>query len=146
MPTTPEIAQAVADSLNAASFSQPVTAERAWLPVYDLGEMDQLRVTVVPTTRTLATVSRAAIQAEHRIEVAVQRRVDPGDLPAVDALVALCGEIAEHLTGAVLPALPELRWAKTEHTLLAAPEHLNELRQFTGLIAVTYRSWEDLGP
>ncbi len=144
MTTTPEIAQAVADSLNATVFGQPVTAERAWLPVYDLGEMETLRVTVVPTTRTLTTVSRAALQAEHRIEVAVQRRVDPEDLPAVDALVALCNEIAEHLTGAALPALPDIRWAKTEHTLLAAPEHLNELRQFTGLIAVTYRNWESL--
>jgi hypothetical protein len=144
MATTPEIAQAVADSLNASVFAQPFTAVRAWLPVHDLGEMEVLQVTVVPTTRTLATVSRAALQAEHRIEVAVQRRVDPEDLPAVDALVALCGEIAEHLTGAALPALPDVRWAKTEHTLLAAPEHLNELRQFTGLIAVTYRNWETL--
>lgn len=144
MATTPEIADAVAASLNAASFAQPVTARRAWLPVHDLGEMDVLRVTVVPTARSLATVSRAAIQAEHRIEVAVQQRIDPDDLPAVDALVALCGAIAEHLTGAALPALPDVRWAKTEHTLLAAPEHLNELRQFTGLIAVTYRNWESL--
>lgn len=144
MATTPEIADAVVASLNAILFVPPFTARRAWLPVHDLGEMDQLRVTVVPTTRTLSTVSRAAIQVEHRIEVAVQRRVDPADLPAVDALVALCSDIAEHLTGAVLPALPDVRWAKTEHTLLVAPEHLNELRQFTGLIAVTYRSWEDL--
>lgn len=144
MATTPEIAQAVADSLNATVFAQPFTARRAWLPIHDLGEMDQLRVTVVPTSRALATLSRAAIQAEHRIEVAVQQRCDPDDLAAVDALVALCGDLAEHLTGAVLPALPDIRWAKTEHTLLAAPEHLNELRQFTGLIAVTYRSWETL--
>ena len=56
MATTPEIADAVVASLNATLFVPPFTARRAWLPVHDLGEMDQIQVTVVPTTRTLSTV------------------------------------------------------------------------------------------
>ncbi len=144
MATTAEIAQAVVESVNAAVFSRPVTAVRAWLPVYDLGEMDALRVTVVPTTRSVALEHRSALRVDHRIEVAVQQRSDPADLAAVDALVALCGEIADHLSGSSLSGLADVRWAKTDHVLLAAPEHLNELRQFTGIIATTWRSWEEL--
>lgn len=143
MATTADIAQAAVASLNVATFSQPVLAVRAWLPVYDLGEMEALRVTVVPISRTVAIEHRGARRIDHRVEVAVQRRVDPTDLTAVDALVALCGEIADHLSDTALPGLTDVRWIKTEHTLLASPEHLNELRQFTGLLAVTWRTWEE---
>ena len=144
MATTAEIAHGVTYNLNAGLFSKAFTAIRAWLPVYELGEMTDLKVTVVPTGRTLSAISRAGIQADHRIEIAVQQRVDPNDVPAIDALIALCTEIAEHLSGDSLPGLLNVHWLKTEHSLLASPEHLNELRQFTGVIAVTYRSVEDL--
>lgn len=142
MPSTPEVADAVAVHLNAGTFSVPVQARRAWLPVYDLGEMDALRVTVVPRERILSLQARGIIQAEHRIEVAVQQRVDPDDLGAVDRLVNLCAAIVGWCSAAVLAALPSATWTRTEHTLLAAPDHLQEYRQFTGLLTLTYRTWE----
>jgi hypothetical protein len=143
MPTTAELADAVVAALNTAPFSLPFTAERAVLPIATLGEMARLHVTVVAAGRTVAPSSRASLQVDHRIDVAVQQRVAGDDPAACDPLSRLVEEIAEHLTWARLegPAA-QTRWVKTEHAPLIAAEHLHELRQFTSLLAITYRTWE----
>jgi hypothetical protein len=141
--TTAEIAAAVVADLNAAAFSRPVTAERAYLPRFDLGEMDDLHVTVVAAGRTLLPACRVLLQVEHRIEIAVQQRL-PSENPAdCDPLLALVAEIADHFAGRRLAGAPEAAWVKTEHDPLIDPTHLNELRQFTSLITLTYRTWEN---
>jgi hypothetical protein len=101
--------------------------------------MLDLHVTVVAAGRTIAPMSRAERQVEHRIEIAVQQKVAVEDPAACDPLLALVGEIA-----AALPALsmPEGVWVRTEHAPLVDPNHINELRQFTSLITGTWRTWE----
>ena len=142
MATTAEIAQAVVADLNACAFSQAFTAERAYLPIFDLGEMRTLHVTVVASGRTVQPASRTQIQVEHYIEIAVQQKLTGEAVADCDPLLALVAEIADHLTGHRLAGLPEAAWAKTEHAPLVAPEHLTEFRQFTSIITVTYRTWE----
>ena len=139
MATTAEIAQAVVDGLNAQTFTPSFTAARAYLPVFDLGAMLDLHVTVVAAGRTIAPLSRGERQVEHRIEIAVQQKVAVEDPTACDPLLALVTDIA-----AALPALPmpEGVWVRTEHAPLVDPNHLNELRQFTSLITATWRTWE----
>jgi hypothetical protein len=139
MATTAEIAQAVVDGLNAQTFTPPFTAARAYLPVFDLGAMLDLHVTVVAAGRTIAPLSRGERQIEHRIEIAVQQKVAVEDPAACDPLLALVTEIA-----AALPALPmpDGVWIRTEHAPLVDPNHLNELRQFTSLITGAWRTWE----
>lgn len=143
MATTAEIAQAVVESLNATAFSRPFTAERAYLPIFDLGEMATLHVTVVAAGRSLKPVCRAHLEVEHRIEIAVQQKLAGEGLSDCDPLLDLVGEIADHFTGQRLAGAPEAAWVKTEHAPLVAPEHLNELRQFTSVLTVTYRTWEN---
>jgi hypothetical protein len=48
-----DVAEAIVAELNAATFSQPVNAVRAYLPQYKLTEMQSLHVTVVPTGHCL---------------------------------------------------------------------------------------------
>lgn len=142
MTTTADIAAAVVADLNATAFSQSVAAERAYLPQFDLGDLTALRVTVVASGRTVQPASRSQLQVEHRIEIAVQRKLTGEDPAACDPFLALVGEIGDHLTGHRLVAVPDAAWVKTEHEPLVDPGHLNELRQFTSLITVTYRTWE----
>jgi hypothetical protein len=140
--TGPEIAAALVADLNAATFSRPVAAVRAVLPIYELGEMDDLHVTVVLTGRSLAPASRSQLQIEHRLDIAVQQRLASDNPTACDGLLALVGEIADHLSGHRLAGAPEAVWVKTEHAPLIDPVHLNELRQFTAVLTVTYRTWK----
>jgi hypothetical protein len=139
--TTADVAAAVVADLTATAFSQAFTAERAYLPIIDLGAMMALHVTVVAAGRTVQPASRTSLQVEHRIEIAVQQKLASEDPTACDPLLGLVGEIADHLSGHHLAGAPDAAWVRTEHAPLVDPGHLNELRQFTSLITVTYRTW-----
>ena len=141
MATTAEIADAVVVALASVPGPIPVQAGRSWLPLADLSEMEVLRVTVVPAGRTIAPAARDLLAHDHRIEIAVQKRL-PSDAAAdLDPLEALVERLALHLAHTPL-AISGLSWVGSEHAPLVAHEHLNELRQFTSLLVVTYRSWE----
>lgn len=67
--------QAVLAELNGHAFSRPVSAVRAYLPVYELAEMTDLHVTVVPRGQR---AGRGLMQTDCTIDVAVQQK--PADL------------------------------------------------------------------
>jgi hypothetical protein len=147
MTTTADIAAALMEDLNATVFSRPFTASRAYLPIFQLGEMEDLHVTVVAAGRTVAPANRTLLQVEHRLDIAVQQRLAGGaDENHCDPLLALVEEIADHLCGHTLAGAAGTTWVKTEHAPLIAAEHLHEWRQFTSIITVTYRTWEEGGP
>ena len=134
-----DIADAIVAELNAATLSQPVTAERHYLPRFDLPEMQTLHVTVVPKGVVLASGDRSRGQGDYSSDVAVQRKFATGDNAELDALTNLTEEIANHFRGRRLASYPDAAWLKTEQTVLYAQEHLAELRQFTSVLTFTYR-------
>jgi hypothetical protein len=142
MAASAQIAEALVADLNATAFSRPFTARRAYLPIAELAEMADLHVTVVVAGRTTEPISRSLLQVDHRLEVAVQQRLTGEGLADGDPLLALVEEIADHVAGHRLAGAPDAAWVKTEHGPLVDPGHLNELRQFTSLVVLTYRTWE----
>ncbi|MEX1016019.1 MAG: hypothetical protein WDZ31_04665 [Phycisphaeraceae bacterium] len=141
MSITIDIADAVVATLNAATFSQPVTAERAYLPRYELSEMQDLRVTVVPKEMTTTTASRGAASRDLTLDVAVQKKLGApaGAQSEQDALMELSEEVADYLRTTALAGQAGAKWVRTEHTAIYAPEHLEQLRQFTSVVTLTYR-------
>lgn len=143
-PVISQIAQAVTDALNAGvaeqAFDAEFTAVRAYLPQYELPEMADLKVTVVPKQIVLTGGSRSAAQQDVAIDVAVQQRVDPQDLNAVDELMELVESIAGYLRTRRLD-LDGLHasWLNAEHEPIYAPEHMEQMNQFTSILTVTYR-------
>ena len=140
------IADAVVATLNAHDFAMAFTAERHYLPRYELSEMQDLRVTVVPKEMTTTTVSRGAVSRDVTVDVAVQQKLDAPGNPApgseqadTDALMDLSEAIAEHLRVTALLGMPGPMWIQTEHTAIYAPEHLEQMRQFTSVMAFTFR-------
>ena len=139
MSTLIAIADAVVESLNGASFSQSLTAERHYQPVFDLPEMVDLHVSVVPKSIEVLASSRNQNQHDYAIDVGVQQKV--ADDTEADALMTLAEEIADHfrlgrvqVTG--VGSVPVLKVA-TEPVF--APEHLTEKRLFTSIITLTFR-------
>jgi hypothetical protein len=143
-PVVSQITQAVVDALNTGvaedSFAMPFTAERAYLPVYELPEMADLKVTVVPKRRTVAGGTRGASQQDIAVDIAVQKRVNPAELPESDALLALIESIGNYLRFKPLE-LDDVRasWLSIEHEPVYAPEHMEQMNQFTSVLTVTYR-------
>jgi len=132
-----DIAGAVVTALNGHSFSQPFTAARAYLPAFDLKDMKDLHVTVVPRGNEMSTAGRSIAQSDVQVDVAVQKKLSTADTAEIDALMGLVQEIAEFIrsTG----RFGEASWVRTQNVPIYSAEHLGELRQFTSVLTLTLR-------
>jgi hypothetical protein len=141
MSTVIEIADAVVTALSGHAFGQPFTAQRCYVPAFDLKDMKDLHVTVVPRGLEMSTATRSLLQDDVQIDVAVQKKLPvdtSGDKVAIDALMSLVQEVADFIraTGRFGDAV----WVKTENKPIYSPEHLEQLRQFTAVLTLTLRA------
>ena len=134
-----DIAEAVVVELNAGTFSQTFTAERAFLPVFELSDLKNVRVTVVPKGVTIIPGGRAHNQHDYAIDVAVQKKLDVADNAEIDPLMTLVDEIADFFRLKRLDSYPGAIWLKTDNEPVFSQEHLDQMRQFTGLLTFTFR-------
>jgi len=139
MSTIIDIANAVAAELNGGAFSRPIQAVRHYKPSFDLAEMKDLHVSVVPRGMELSGASRSLAQTDVQIDIAVQQKLATGDAAEIDALMRLVEEIADFFRTRRLSACPGAAWVRTENVPIYSPEHLEQLRQFTSVVTVTFR-------
>jgi len=136
-----DIADAVTAELNAVEspLASLATARRAYRPVFDLKEMKDLHVTVVPRGVERSTAGRGLAQREVQIDIGIQKKPAELSQAELDGLMALVENIADYLRGRRLGLTPEAVWVKTENAPIFAPEHLEQWRQFTSVLTLTYR-------
>ena len=133
------VADAIVTELNATTLSQSFTSERGYLPTFDLAEMNELKVTVVPKEDDGKLDTRTASTHDYAIDIGVQKKPPAIENTDLDPLMLLVQEIADHFlfgqqaAGATLIA-PTVR-------ILYLQEHLQKLRQFTSVITLTFRGW-----
>jgi len=139
MSTLLAIADAVVESLNAASLSQTLTSERHYQPVFDLPEMSDLHVSVVPKGIEVLASSRNQNQHDYAIDIGVQQKV--ADDTEADGLMTLAEEIADHfrLSRVQITGIGSIPVLKVATEPIFAPEHLTEKRVFTSIITLTFR-------
>jgi len=138
-----DIADALAAELNVAApgtFSQPFTAERQVLPIFELADLAELKVTVVPRSVQITGSTRATSQYEIAIDVGVQKRVGKQVDDDVEALSTLVDEITDYLRRRTLQEVPGAAWVSIDNEPVYAREHLAEQRVFTSVLTVTYRA------
>ena len=136
------VADAVVTELNAAAFSLPFTAVRKYQPHYDLAQLKSLHVTVIPSGLMTQQAARGPGQRDVDVDIAVQQKLTQEENADLDPLLALAEEIAEHFRGKRLSAHPQAIWVKTEHKAVFVPEHLQQYRQFTSVLTLTFRVLE----
>jgi hypothetical protein len=98
------LADAVVEQLNATAFSQPLVAVRHYQLCFELAEMTELRVSVMPRSVASKALDRNRDGFDYRIDVAVQRKVEPS-VGNRDALMERVEEIA-----APLSVRPWVQW------------------------------------
>lgn len=138
--TIVRIANAVVDELNGSVFTMSLEAERHYLPRFELADMTTLRVSVVPRSIGSKSLDRNRDSFEYRVDVAVQKKLDP-TVGNLDALLALVEEIADHFRQEPLAGYPHARCTEVENAPVYAPEHLDEFRQFTSVLTLTFNVW-----
>jgi len=130
------IADAVVTELNAHNFSQPLTAVRHYVPTFDLKDMQDLHVSVVPRGVEISTAGRGIVQRGIQVDIGVQKKI-AGDAE-IDGMMSLVDEIAEFFRAK--RRFGSALWVKTANFPIYSPEHLHELRQFTSVLTVTLRT------
>jgi len=138
-----DIAGAVVAELAAAgpgTFSQAFTPVLRMLPGYELAELAELRVSVVPKALEISGASRSVCQYDVSVDIGIQKKLG-SDLDAeVTDLLGLVDEIAEYLRKRPLAGAPYAAWVHTANEPVYAPDHLAEKRAFTSVLTVTYRA------
>jgi hypothetical protein len=139
MATITDIADAVVTELNGHTFSQALAAVRYYRPVFDLGEMQTLHVSIMPKGVTIERADRSHNQYDFAIDVAVQKKFESGNNTELDALMSLVEEIADFFRMRRLTSCSSAIWVRTDNVPVYAPEHMEEFRQFTSVLTLTFR-------
>ena len=134
-----DIAEAVKDELNAHTFSQEFEAVRLYQPLFELPGMKTLHVTVVPQGVDMQVSARTLVQHDYGIDVAVQKKFEADDPVELDPLMALVDEIIDFFRLRRLSTVPVAIWTKTENKPVYSQEHMQQFRQFTSVITLTFR-------
>jgi len=141
-----DIADAVAAEINTAApgtFSQAFTAVRKVVPAYELEELTDLKVTVVPKAVEISGSTRSASQYDITVDIGIQKKLPPGSDASdeqVETLGTLVDQLAEYLRRRPLSAAPFASWVGITNDPVYAPEHLLEKRVFTSVLTLTYRA------
>ena len=137
MSTLVSIADAVAESLNSGPWG--LEAERHYRPAFDLENLDELRVSVVPRSQSIQPASRSATDFEVQIDIGIQQRIQAEGIGVPDAILSLVEAIADHLRFDRLEAMPEAVWVGSTHEPVFVPELYDQHRVFTSVLTVSYR-------
>ena len=87
----------------------------------------------------LPRFTMVAYQYDFAIDVAVQKKFETGDAAELDPLMSLVEEIADFFRLRRLAAYPDAVWVRTDNVPVYAPEHMEEYRQFTSVLTLTFR-------
>jgi len=153
MATILDIADALVDELNVATFSppydRPLGAVRSYATRYSPEQLERLRVTVLPAGYAPELSARGAASGDFQVAVAVQRRTDwteenqrHGQL---DELVNLCEEIVGFCLG--LEGLAG--GASCTACEVSFPYDTDLLRDdgtFTGVLIATFKAQVEVRP
>ena len=137
MSTISSIANAVVDELNTAEFSLEFEATTTLLPTFELKELQTLKVTVVPRSQVFNRVGRGSSGREIEIDIGIQKKFS-GDSEA-EPLLSLVEEIAAHFDGKRLAQFDRAICSHITNEPVYAPEHIQQYRQFTSVLTLTFK-------
>lgn len=139
MSTVIDIADAVVGAIQAGSYGEPVAVERKYRPTFELADLTQVQVSVVPRAVSITTATRDSSYFDCAIDVGVQKKVNADSADDIDALMTLVEQVADQLRMKRLDDAPEAAWVSIENEPAFASEHLDQQRVFTSVLTVTYR-------
>ena len=130
-----QLAEAVTDFLNSASFSQVFTAERRNRVREDLSAVQDLNVWVVPAILSSEVHSRRDDLVDFGIQVAVVRESVEDD--EIDDMLFLMDQLSQALTH---ENFDPFQYAGQVNTPIYSPERIDNEGIFLSVITVTYKA------
>ena len=137
-PVSVQIADAVVAELRAGQFTSSFVPVRKLLPVRELSELDELRVTVMPRAMESVPLARNTERRTYTIDIGVQQRVGQDVEHDAAVVMGVSEEIAEFLRNRALDEKKEASYVGHGIDPIYSPEHLEELRVATSVVTVRY--------
>lgn len=143
-----QLADAVAALLTAGDYSQEFTAVRKYRPAYDLKELVDVQVTVVPRELAEELSTRAMVYETHQIDVAIRKQLsavadDDKEtaeiIEVADALMYVVQEVRDALICGTLSLADGLvaKCLGTQNSPIYSPEDFDK-RKFVSVITAAY--------
>nr|DAF22353.1 MAG TPA: hypothetical protein [Caudoviricetes sp.] len=116
-----------------AGFLTEYNAEVLYFPTFDLRDLDDLRVVVVPNSTEYKTVSRERHEEILKVQIGFLKR---GSEENLDDLLRIVEKIG---LGFLNRKLGGATCVCVAYNPIYSPEHLRERGQFTSIIELTFR-------
>lgn len=116
-----------------AGFLTEYNAEVLYFPTFDLRDLDDLRVVVVPNSAEYKTVSRERYEEILKVQIGFLKR---GSEENLDDLLRIVEKIG---LGFLNRKLGGATCVCVAYNPIYSPEHLRERGQFTSIIELTFR-------
>ena len=141
MTATSDVARDVVEYINDQTYATLFSAVYAWVPRFDLEDLEDIYVSVSPRSNIIENASRKSSMNEHAVVVIIAKRAidDEVDDTVYDELDALSNEIKDSLTRMTLPNLKSVSWTQTTYDQIVIPQDIRENRQFTAVLTINFK-------
>jgi len=133
-----DLADQVVLTLNDGGYQPAFTAVRKLFPFYELKDLTQLHVTVLPKSVNMAVSTRTKDELDYQIDVAVQKTVKTPDDAEINSLMQLALAIAKSFRGKVYPDFNAV-CIKQSIDPLYSIEHIQPPSVFTSVITLDFK-------
>jgi len=144
MNTVTDIADAVADELNGAdagTFGTAFTAVRRVLPKFEIADLSEVKVSVVPKSIGIEQATRSHRLCDVSVDIGIQQKVAKDVDSSIEDLMELVEDIGFYMADRQLTVSgPDgVVFVSMDNDPIYSPEHLAESLVFTSVITLTYR-------
>jgi len=128
------------DAAFAAEHGEEFVAVRKYRAEYEVKDLTDLKVTVVPKAADRTIASRGETAQEFQIDVAVQQRL-PADFEQerIDELLLLVEQIAEWMLARRPATFTTAICVAVSETPIYSVEHLDAMRVLTAPVTLTFK-------
>ncbi|MBI9017367.1 MAG: hypothetical protein JEZ07_08925 [Phycisphaerae bacterium] len=135
-----QVADAVTAALNIIEYEIDFIAQRMLVPKFQLGDLKNLKVAVVPTAIESEQLTRSQQERNFSIDIGIQKLIT--DDNEVENLLKLVEEISNSFisTGISLDDGQNLLWYKTTNDPIYDADMLRDNKVFMSLLTVEYKA------
>jgi len=134
-----DIADAIVTELQSHTFSEPIVVARRVLPEYELAELKELTVTVVPKSVQITNITRQSSSFDVAVDIGIQQKIGKDTDAEIMRLSGVVTELVSYLNRRPLTGLPVVQFKSIANEPVYVPEHLSQSRLFTSVLTLSYK-------
>ncbi|HBG28589.1 MAG: hypothetical protein A2Y10_08580 [Planctomycetes bacterium GWF2_41_51] len=133
-----QLAEKIVNTLNDSEFALAFTAVKTLFPFYELKDLANLKVTVVPKSVNITTASRNSSEFDYQVDIAIQKAVKRPDDTEITVLTELALAIAKSFRNKVYQDIGAVCFKQSIDPLYFV-EHIQPPSVFTSVVTLNFK-------